>query len=883
MSSIWFDKGWDNGGYEECNVIAVDGTVYSSANVIGNYHNGLNIESSFSVKNDLKGAKCFAYDSFPDHSDKPTKVVLYADNTITINQPGHNRTKTIKITDIFFENISILQGWLFLVAKGGRFYGMNPWLSYVELQFTGWENIRKVLRVSHPFIFLLTVEGNVIKIHKDNITKKDTDVCTTGDIIDAGTDGTSVWAINKKNELLFFDGNNKYAKTNVNVPGNGVVAIYVSTHYICTVGVIGLDGGVYFANVKYSSLSSKDVNWLKANLQKITTPGLDPASRIKTRNIEFSDSTSYVKANPWMDLTNTKSNPNFGKEMYSDNSIVSSKDSIIYKLSKKGITNYFPYKIVSLADLIACNRAAFIAAQRTDASFVPNKGFKFAAMLFYPDDPYLPLGDVCISDNYTDYTKTWVALIRNDSAYCIPNDDNDVLTQFHSGSRWDRPIGYDYLGNLYDSFINKYAWFVASPTTVATRDKFDKTTNGKDNISVGDIAITFNSTALPPGKAGTNVAPIGTSSYYMRKDGANTNAVVGLKNNAVRTYALPNGIYLAMSTNDISKTLLSTWNNGSYGIEQGNGIYSISYFNTFGAATRATASPLMRNFFDLLPNVYVAAVCTNADTLSNWGFTSNIPKSIIPPNCPTWMKKWMNVNNYENVTDPVSIEWCGGKDGMSTCDENLYAFCQIGPDGKPYPNPSQPWERKPPGGIPISTTPIQLKAMYPNSDIDICTSFMPPSFYVAKDNYQINKSGDAASIRIFKNVVEQGAYEFAECTASGRGKVRTGRFLNGGQCKPVTVCENVAQINAVGANLEGSKIEITQSNNCGGTGENNDAKAPPGAKIAQQPSKSSPSAQQPSKSSPSAQQPSKSSPSKSSPSKTTKKPEPAWYENCTIM
>ena len=84
MASIWFDKGWDNGGYGECSVIAVDGTVYSSADIIGEQY-GLNIENTFIVKNDFKNARCFAYDSYPDHVDKPTKAILLADNTITIN------------------------------------------------------------------------------------------------------------------------------------------------------------------------------------------------------------------------------------------------------------------------------------------------------------------------------------------------------------------------------------------------------------------------------------------------------------------------------------------------------------------------------------------------------------------------------------------------------------------------------------------------------------------------------------------------------------------------------------------------------------------------------------------------------------------------------
>jgi hypothetical protein len=140
------------------------------------------------------------------------------------------------------------------------------------------------------------------------------------------------------------------------------------------------------------------------------------------------------------------SNPNFGKEMYNDDSLVSSKGSVIYRLYQKGITNFYPYKIVSLADLINSNRAAIVTYQPGDGSFTPaNKGFRFSAMMFTPEDPYLPLGDACVRDDYGDYSKIWVALIRNLPEYCIPNKDNDVATQFSGWGRNNYRGGFDFL------------------------------------------------------------------------------------------------------------------------------------------------------------------------------------------------------------------------------------------------------------------------------------------------------------------------------------------------------------------------------------------------------------------------------------------------------
>ena len=274
---------------------------------------------------------------------------------------------------------------------------------------------------------------------------------------------------------------------------------------------------------------------------------------------------------------------------------------------------------------------------------------------------------------------------------------------------------------------------------------------------------------------------------------------------------------------------------------------------------------MVQILFDFLPDVYVAALCSKGDTLTKWGYTgTNKPVSIAGADCPTWMNNWMNRDNNENVPNPISGEWCSSKDGKGTCDSNLYAFCQMGPDGKQYNfNPSTPWNQLPPGGIPRTTPPTELKKLYPNSSNAICTAFMPQDYYISRDYYPLYEKNDTKEMDVLNQVISKGGYKYAECTPSGsQTAVYTNRFINAGNnsCPSVAVCTNNTNINAKGATFKDSPINIVQSNDCGGPGTGkNTTDAPSSAKIA-----STNTPQVP-------------------PPVSTNKPQREWYENCSIM
>jgi hypothetical protein len=218
----------------------------------------------------------------------------------------------------------------------------------------------------------------------------------------------------------------------------------------------------------------------------------------------------------------------------------------------------------------------------------------------------------------------------------------------------------------------------------------------------------------------------------------------------------------------------------------------------------------------------------------------------------------------------------------------------MGPDGKQYNfNASIPWKRLPPGGIPRTSTPAELAKMYPNSSNAICSAFMPEDFNIAHDYYPLYKEDDTKEMDILSQVISKGGYKYAECTPYGNKSngVYTTRFINAGNnpCPSVAICTNNTNINAKGATFNNSQIQITQSNECGGTGKNS-AEAPKSAEIAATNNQSIPP---PSikNNPPAAKLPPPVKVSKPPPvsTSTKKKPPPPpveereWYENCSIM
>jgi hypothetical protein len=143
----------------------------------------------------------------------------------------------------------------------------------------------------------------------------------------------------------------------------------------------------------------------------------------------------------------------------------------------------------------------------------------------------------------------------------------------------------------------------------------------------------------------------------------------------------------------------------------------------------------------------------------------------------------------------------------------------MGPDKKAYTK-NRTGDYLPPGGIPSSSSPDELAAIYPNSVNNICDCFMPLSYYEALDSYKIGLANDPALLEAFKQSVAQGAYSNPECIgmcSNTNSDVHTQSFYSasgGRNCKPVTICVSQQQVTNYGT-MTGSNINFVAKQNCG--------------------------------------------------------------------
>jgi hypothetical protein len=599
---------------------------------------------------------------------------------------------------------------------------------------------------------------------------------------------TTIYSIDN-NGVLSTQAPPNYSNTIINCPFK---AKSIGGNNTGQIGVISTDGKFY--------LTSDKITWTNSGLGNLDT-NVDPSSRITTTQVSINYMKSYSLTNNYTLLSNKLSNPNFGK--IPQPSYYNGPPSVLTKLISQGITNFYPFKILSLQDLMYMGKAFRVTRQGSQPlGFEGNVDFYL--MAFLPTDAYLPVSDILVP-NGTDITTIFCVLVANNSKYSRMIPDNQIKQYLYSGQsrkRYDAYWAYDNLNNI-QSFGRNIMWGSSSVVTSPTKRGIDV------DYQIGDFIT--NSDGDP--NAGTGISQ-GLSSHFGTFKGDSSQPVMstmpsGNKNKA-RTFAGINGTYLFQPPNISRMIVLDT-----APVKNIAAFYKYSLsspFNTFIGAERSFNESA---FFDVIPEYLLAAMCGNGTAYSKLGISGSL-EPLIPTNCSSLMNNFMlqdkNMTTYEEVTS----QWCASSKALKEgpCDNNLIAFCQMGPKGS-YTYDSKFNQYLPKGGIPLTSTPEQLKAMYPNSDNKMCGCFMPQTFYQAKDFYPIAKTGNKGNISIFNKTVSAGAYDIPECTGTcSTSNIKTNNWNKApGGCRNIQICEQTAVLNNYG-NLTNSPIKFEQANNC---------------------------------------------------------------------
>lgn len=145
---------------------------------------------------------------------------------------------------------------------------------------------------------------------------------------------------------------------------------------------------------------------------------------------------AFIIFNNYASLTNSLSNPRI-KDI---NTLNDGPASYIQRMAKSGITDFTPFKLLTLNDLENIGKAHKVTY--TDPNQI-GKGFNIWIMTFDSDDPYLPVGDVFIKAD-ADINQVLCILVKNSSEYSTLVKTSDYKELGNSLDRYDRSSGYTY-------------------------------------------------------------------------------------------------------------------------------------------------------------------------------------------------------------------------------------------------------------------------------------------------------------------------------------------------------------------------------------------------------------------------------------------------------
>ncbi len=159
-----------------------------------------------------------------------------------------------------------------------------------------------------------------------------------------------------------------------------------------------------------------------------------------------------------------------------------------------------------------------------------------------------------------------------------------------------------------------------------------------------------------------------------------------------------------------------------------------------------------------------------------------------------------------------------------SCNDNLTAFCQLGPNGK-YDDPDKVITftqdpAKPDKQIQKPST-SDLQSIFPNGENLICSNFMPTSYYEAK-LLNDSRNTDGSLEVITAGILNGSTYGIPECLGMNqKSKVYSSGWLNPStgetqKCPDITICVDNVDIENAGKII--GNINIKQGNNCSGGG-----------------------------------------------------------------
>jgi hypothetical protein len=540
---------------------------------------------------------------------------------------------------------------------------------------------------------------------------------------------------------------------------------------------------------------------------------------------------AFIASNPYASLTNSLSNPRV-KDI---NTLNSGPQSYIQKMAKSGITDFTPFKLLTLNDLANIGKANKVVATNPEMTG-NNQAFSIWVMTFDSDDPYLPVSDVIIKDS-DDINQVLCVLVKNDSLYSTPISSNHYKEFGHSLYRHDDDWTYTWNFGPIVNVLHDSNYYIKRANT----DTISRNYNNTGYYLIGDIFVGGNQTN---GNAGADGNPYYRSLYNLY---GNFIPVSGLSIQNVNTTA-PSSTPTSIKTNALNRPFvalkpqylvdvqgldpknLEIMNNYKSGNNMKSPwwkLYRNTPFNTFIAGGSEGELPTGFQYCDFLPSYLIASVCGNGKAKSDMGITNNV-SPVDKVDCQSWMDNYMKMNNYENMKKTPVADWCELRD--TKCDDNLAAFCTLGPNGQIYTKKDV--TGIPSAGLPMTTPTTEVLAAYPNSILDMCGCFIPTDGVIATDYNLLIESGmSPADAKEYMGLsVNAEAYINPACYDSkcNTNKVlRQGWKLAPGGCRPVQICYTKSNITNTGT-ITGN-VNIKQDPTCIATAVTAAAAPPPAA------------------------------------------------------
>ena len=178
---------------------------------------------------------------------------------------------------------------------------------------------------------------------------------------------------------------------------------------------------------------------------------------------------AFIASNSYASLINSLSNPRI-KDI---NTLNDGPASYIQRMAKSGITDFTPFKLLTLNDLVNIGKASKVTY--TDPNF-EGKGFNIWVMTFDSDDPYLPLGDVFIKAD-ADINQVLCILVKNSSEYSTLVKATDYKEIGYSWDRHDRSSGYTYNMGIKQTNLPGNQYHLKSATTNTKTREYKNTGN----------------------------------------------------------------------------------------------------------------------------------------------------------------------------------------------------------------------------------------------------------------------------------------------------------------------------------------------------------------------------------------------------------------------